>query len=1026
MPEALGAWVIEFGKQTSSASIFLSHSKEIEGHSELLPYAHYLRQAWTELNLAAVLCVDGRPTVYLCQAKKFSPERKRDIQRFVWNQSLVPLVVLETLNAVEVHSTVKFPEPSDEDRDLFEAKSSSLIVSLGHVAETLELANFVRSVETGQFFQDHAEFFPPDQTVDRSLLRNLIVAARRLTETGWTLSHAHALLGRALFVSFLHERDFITNEYFPAGKEKLADILNEARVDDIKRLLYREFFPRLKREFNGTMFDTALAEEERRIGRTQLDILAEFLSRQNMESGQMALGFWAYDFRYIPVEIISAIYEEFMKDADLKKKRIEGAYYTPRHLAETALHVALEGRYSESLTWRILDPACGSGIFLVAMFNLLSEQWLRANANTRKQTKAQAMLNILKRQIRGVDLNPDACRIAAFSLYLALFEKLKPMDVLEFKEKVHQGPFLPALLRDEHSPDSSTPVINHGDFLQDELQLETDFDLIIGNPPWESRGKEQIALRFTERSLEFLKSSGIACLLLPSPILVNRHGSLGLQWFRTVTVEKIVQLADYRFVLFEATHPCFIMRFAKRRPGLDHLICYETPKLSRFDRRHGIISVEPQDQKLVLEADVLSRTNNNPLQAIWNRKFWGTPRDESFLRRLDFYPKLSELVGTRAKPKRWLSGTGLQPQYEHRKYKGYEAVDNPYDLNDAFLDAKSVGIDLVLFKDQFTTLGEMLKSRGASCEKLLFARSEKNFAAPMVVYSKGFTKFAFSSHPVKFFDGLRSITGPKDDANLLRFLTAVLSSRLAKYIAFHAGSNFGVGRDQFHVYESLALPFFLPGHDLAPAHAAEIVNECSSILRGVESGGSRLLIPERETLIHESVANLEALVEAYYGVSKSEQILIEDTLGISQPSIHQSNLDAHIPSIEFPDNAARRQYADVLCETLNRRARKDGIQVSAEGQVSKSLSLVLLTVIFGATAEPYTEKGNDNQVWESLDRINTAAKQSNRSFNYLRGFSYFAGDRLYSVKPATMRNWSRTAALNDADAVFEYLAERHA
>ena len=56
------------------------------------------------------------------------------------------------------------------------------------------------------------------------------------------------------------------------------------------------------------------------------------------------------------------------------------------------------------------------------------------------------MLEILRKQIRGVDVNPDACRITAFSLYLALFEKLKPIDVDEFKEKVSQGPFLPPLL----------------------------------------------------------------------------------------------------------------------------------------------------------------------------------------------------------------------------------------------------------------------------------------------------------------------------------------------------------------------------------------------------------------------------------------------------------------------------------------------------------------------------------------------------------------------------------------------------
>jgi type I restriction-modification system DNA methylase subunit len=203
-------------------------------------------------------------------------------------------------------------------------------------------------------------------------------------------------------------------------------ILDRPRVDEIKRLLYREFFPRLKREFNGTMFDTALADEERHTSKVHLDALAHFLGRHDAESGQMTFGFWAYEFRFIPVEIISAIYEEFMKDADLTKKRNEGAYYTPRHLAETTLHVALEGRYRGVLSCRVLDPACGSGIFLVAVFNLLAEQWRRENPTRREHTRAKALLDILQKQIRGVDVNPDACRITAFSLYLALLEKLQP------------------------------------------------------------------------------------------------------------------------------------------------------------------------------------------------------------------------------------------------------------------------------------------------------------------------------------------------------------------------------------------------------------------------------------------------------------------------------------------------------------------------------------------------------------------------------------------------------------------------
>ncbi len=979
--------------------------------------------------MSGVLCVDGRPTVYLCEAAHFSSEQKRNRHRFVWNQALVPLLVFITPNQVEVHSTVKIPEKAPAGDDLFDSDSSSLIPNLGNIAEALEIAHFVRSIETGQFFQDHADFFPPDQTVDRCLLKNLVYAARQLKDAGWDLSKAHALLGRALFVSFLHEREFIKPDYYPAGTTQLIDILNQPRVDDIKRMLYREFFPRLKREFNGTMFDTALAEEERHITKTHLGILANFLGRQDMASGQMVLGFWAYDFRFIPVEIISAIYEEFMKDADLNKKKNEGAYYTPRHLAETTLHIALEGRYAEVLRWRVLDPACGSGIFLVAMFNLLAEQWRRENANRRKQTKAQAMLEILQKQIRGVDLNPDACRIAAFSLYLALFEKLKPMDVVEFKQKVSQGPFLPALLWSD-ADQIGTPVILQGDFLKDTLPLDNDFDLVIGNPPWESRGKEQIALHFALRSANYLRQAGVGCLLLPSAILVNRHGTLDGEWFRQVTVEKIVQLADFRFVLFEATHPCFIIRYVKTTPIIDHVVAYETPKLNRFDRRQGVIVIEPDDQKLIPQRDVLEAALQNRLQSLWSRKFWGTPRDEAFLRRLDFFPRISETIEER----NWGGGVGFQPFYPGISDKEPEPLA-PWKLSDRFLPNHSNFPQLVLQQEDLSTLEEGLKAAvhrtrhiKASLKYLRRKPSDDVFTPPMVIYSKGFTKCAFYDvgTAVRFFDGLRSITGPKTDKDLLRFLSSVIGSRLFNYIAFHSGSNSGIGRDQIHVYESMALPFPLPNHELAPASANEIVHEVAEIFKEVELGGKRAFLSKRAELELNGWEKIQPLVEQYFSVTEAEKVLIEDTLAISQPSIHRTNLDTRIPALAFPDSDERQSYAETLCSVLNQRARKRGIKIRAEGKVSRALNLIFITVIFSDTLKPYTEEQGEEEMWKVLDRVSKAAKYENRTFSYLRGFSYFDSDRLHMLKPATMRNWSRTAALNDADAIFEHLVRQPA
>ena len=163
MPEAIGSMVAEFGRHASPGSWFLAKDSEIEEQRELIPYSHYLRLAWTELDLSGVLCVDGRPAVYLCEATHFTPDQKRDRHRFAWNQGLVPLLIFVTPNQVEVHSTVKMPAREPEGGGLFESSLTSLIPNLGNIAEALEIARFVRSVETGQFFQDNAEFFPSGQ-----------------------------------------------------------------------------------------------------------------------------------------------------------------------------------------------------------------------------------------------------------------------------------------------------------------------------------------------------------------------------------------------------------------------------------------------------------------------------------------------------------------------------------------------------------------------------------------------------------------------------------------------------------------------------------------------------------------------------------------------------------------------------------------------------------------------------------------------------------------------------------------------
>ncbi len=200
-----------------------------------------------------------------------------------------------------------------------------------------------------------------------------------------------------------------------------------------------------------------------------------------------------------------------------------------------------------------------------------------------------------------------------------------------------------------------------------------------------------------------------------------------------------------------------------------------------------------------------------------------------------------------------------------------------------------------------------------------------------------------------------------------------------QYQAFHSGSSNGIGRDKMHLYESLNLPFPLPNHELSPSNAEEIIREVAKIFKQLER--TRGDASKRSDAVQDASTKLQPLVEAYYSVTDAEKMLIDDTLTLSQPSIHRSNIDATVPSLTFPEASDRKRYADTLCDALNRRARKHGLRVSAQGRASTELNLIFITVVFSGEHKPYAEFNGDGELWTALNRVSIAAKRDNRSLS---------------------------------------------
>jgi hypothetical protein len=212
--------------------------------------------------------------------------------------------------------------------------------------------------------------------------------------------------------------------------------------------------------------------------------------------------------------------------------------------------------------------------------------------------------------------------------------------------------------------------------------------------------------------------------------------------------------------------------------------------------------------------------------------------------------------------------------------------------------------------------------------------------------------------------------------------------------------------------------------ELARSDAVDLIDAAAGVMRRLEKDLATRGWTSGEPLLAAAQDDLNPIVESFFRVSANERFLIEDTLALFDTSIHPNRLDAPVPALAFPNADDRKLYADTLCAELNRFARKEKIRASAHGIASEELGLIFITVTFAAEKLPYQETVKESALWKALAGANKAAQRENGAFLYLRGFTYCERDRIHILKPATLRNWCRTAALNDADAVFEHLAVR--
>ena len=318
----------------------------------------------------------------------------------------------------------------------------------------------------------------------------------------------------------------------------------------------------------------------------------------------------------------------------------------------------------------------------------------------------------------------------------------------------------------------------------------------------------------------------------------------------------------------------------------------------------------------------------------------------------------------------------------------------------------------------------MLNER--DCEKLpqpkFVVRKRSNtsttvFNAPHVLVSKGLN-VAFADFAVVFRHAIRGIQGPAEDRELLLFLTAYLRSPLARYFLFHTSSRWGIERAEVEVAELLKVPFPLPEHSLAPDQAKKLVKQVAQKVDAF-SRRDEAILDSREELIEALQTECNKLVYEYFELDEIERVLVEDTVSITMESILPPRASTKLPTLKESSSDLRKQYTDLLCDTLNDWTRGGPYHITGQVQSSPGSGIAAVILERSRNSDKRADAASDRPdgLLPVLSRLRETFKTDMGSIELLRGVKVFDQDSLYLFKALDQRFWTRTAALNDADEI---------
>lgn len=951
------------------------------------------------LGVTDVFEVNGTPCIYFKSlSAEPTPEQIHHWHRTAWNHGLGRMLWIVTPKSLRVLNA--FHPPSEETTSHPKRHPAELLREATEDLEQIRKYELDRiGLESGQFWTTKAgQKIDKATRIDEKLATDLGKAAQLLTVAGCDPLAAHRLMLRTMFTAYLEARGVLPKELFADLKstsfEEVLTSVGETQT----------FFEGMRTTFNGDLFPPPPTKgspvESYHYTQEQLEIARSIVIRRDLTSGQLSLDFWRYDFEIIPIELISSIYERFIYAGDPQLAKDRGTHYTPVNLVDLVFsQIFDDGLFSSPLDAKpkVLDLACGSGVFLVDAFRRLVARRVTEGKEKLSRTLVR---DVLAKQLYGVDLEETAIEIAAFSLCLTAFELDPSPDSirqLRFKETL-KGKNL--FVGDAFQPDG---------FAERTEFKSKQFSIVVGNPPWkktrgsktsaETSEKSHIAFcdsldppvhlgfrspidqAFIWRSQHFCDPGGRIGLIVDAKNFFSPQPQSQLakqDLFRRMRPRVLLNLSSHhdKELFPSAKQPAMIFIAENTKPTTDDEVTIASTERSERFRKHGIVELFFDRVNSLSFGSV--RQHDYLLKLAIN----GGPRDFAILKGLyqDFSTVGDVLTG-------W--GTALMPGYKGRNAGAFvpkEMVGMPM-LEDHQLDLLYQPTDLL---------------PSFEYEQMQRPRSPRSYLAPLAIVPQGLSGNRLVATTVEQnVIYARSYSGlPVGHSFQSQVLACFFNSSLAAYCFLHTASRFGIDRQIAEQNDFARLPFCdLDAQD-------DAVNKLVSFVAQARRDGSFEDFPALDDAVFD-LFSFEGWKRDYVG----------DVVNFDMDFVRNGT---NSEGCNTPEVSQLALYADTVCSAIRSSIGDANLKVTAD--IIDELEDVCAVVIRFDESCNRTVKTicrNDFDYSERLAELLHSPLTS--TFQLRRSLVYFDGDRCIVVKLSQRRFWSRARAYDDADSILTEL-----